>query len=478
MRHIYLKEYEPFEILNARFVLRVNTLFTSPVTQDEYAWLEAHMASREADVTDMQYERLRELRLLSDVPVTNESILERNRLRIERLQPYVYIRLLELMVAQSCNMRCEYCYGSEGQYGEPGMMSRETAFRAIDWYRAEREAHTDDPLLEKPSVVFFGGEPLLNLPLIRACIEKCEEIWGKHQVSFAITTNLTIMTEDVLDFFIEHDVQLIISFDGTREYQRRRAMQDGSDSYDLTVEKINMVLRKLPNTPGRATIYLGDDREAVAHGFEALGFRDYQINAVSGNIRKGKARDDLFFEYRNHTNARTRDVCDLVEGVRARDLASVREAMRDTAFLRWVRAVLQTRAPREKIIACGSGRTMVAVSVKGDFYPCHRFVGQPEYRLGSLDEGLDRWLNTSHQILCNPKCQKCAVRYACGHPCMHVCACDAPDEPGVSPLLRAPEAYCQFLKSSIMLGAYLRHAISEADEAWLKALLFSPDVDS
>lgn len=468
MRHVFLKEYSLFSVLDKHFVMRVKTLFSNEISAAELDWLERFRETRETDVSDEQFARLEELRLLSDVYITEEAIRANERQMIQTMQPHIFMHTLELMVAQSCNMHCEYCYGSEGEYGQPGLMTRETAFRAIELYRAEWDAHKDDPSLELPCVIFFGGEPLLNLPLIRECIEKCESIWGHGHVRFGITTNLTLMTEPLMDYFIAHNVSIVISFDGTREYQSRRVMNDGRDSYDMMLEKIHMVLAKRPETPGRATIYIGDDCDKVAREFERLGFKNYQINAVSGNLGKNSVRDDVFFEYREHVTKRTEYVRTFCDAVRARDEQQVRAALtRDLSLTFWLTGSLQMHAPKKRLLYCGSGRSTFALSVQGKFYPCHRFVGQPEYCLGSLDSGIDRRLNQQHPLLCNPKCQKCGIRYACGHPCMHICACDAPDEPGVSPLMRAPEAYCANLWNATALQAYLRATITDQDKTWL-----------
>ena len=69
-----------------------------------------------------------------------------------------------LFVAQECNMRCIYCYGDGGKYAGNGMLSEETAFRAVSWLMANSKT------AEKVTIAFFGGEPLLNFPLLKRIV--------------------------------------------------------------------------------------------------------------------------------------------------------------------------------------------------------------------------------------------------------------------------------------------------------------------
>ena len=86
-----------------------------------------------------------------------------------------------------------------------------------------------------------------------------------------------------------------------------------------------------------------------------------------------------------------------------------------------VRFIRQTRVIRERLAHyCGAGRTYFALSQEGDFYPCHRFVGMEEYRMGDLEQGMD--LSLQKKILTltvdnRPLCKDCWARYLCGGGC-------------------------------------------------------------
>jgi len=464
---VFLKEFTVFSIFEKYFVLRSKTLFTSELTREEYLWLQELEGTSRFEPTEQQLETLKRVRLISDEELTDQVKLQNDCDRLDKAQDKIFLRMIELMVAQSCNMSCVYCYGSDGEYGHRSIMSQETAFKSIDFLRDELAEHDPEGAV-KPTVIFFGGEPLIAADLIRSCVLYAESIWGKGNVDFGTTTNLTLMTEDLLDFFIEHNVKMVVSFDGTPELQRaHRTMKNGEDSYQIMVEKSRMVLAKAPQTPCRATRYIDEDERAIAAGIQSLGFKDFQINAVSGNLGDGTTKSDVFYEYRQRTEHCFSYAQAFVQAARNQDIDAL-QALWDNNRAAFSKAanLLEKPAASRRIIYCGSGRTMAAVSVDGKMYPCHRFVGS-EFQLGTLDS-FDRRLSRCHQITDNPKCRACAYRFGCPHPCMHICACDSPDEPGVDPLLRAPQAYCEMVQTEIHVRAYLHATLSPDELFWLR----------
>lgn len=471
MATVALKEFGVIRIFDKAFAVRTRTLFADEISFDTAEWLDTLVGCATCEVDEAQKSLLDKLRLLAEAPVSEGDIREYNEALVKRAQSALFPRTLELMVAQGCNMHCVYCYGGGGEYGSPGFMPRTLAFRAIDFYRDTLREHDPEGKVT-PQIVFFGGEPLLNEKLIRECVLYAESLWPK--VEFGTTTNLTLLTEELLDFFIAHHVRMVVSYDGTPELQRRnRPMNDGSDSYAVFAEKARMLLKKAPNTPCRATRSIDEDEQKIADGIRALGFRDGQVNAVSGTLSKAVTQADVFIDYRERTRHLLEMCPRMIEAARARDEQAAEalwHAHPNIAFI--LQDMLRVIAPPRKLIDCGSGRTMFALSVDGTWYPCHRFVGS-KYQLGTLEGGLDMRLNHLHQILNNPKCRACWLRYGCGHPCMYVCACDAPDEPGVDPLVRAPEAYCEETRTAFAVRLYLHSALTREERSWLMGRRYS-----
>ena len=186
------------------------------------------------------------------------------------------------MVTHACNMRCRYCYGSlsaEGWQEAPhlygantGGMSLETAKRGVD-YLFEASGR-----LTKLSVIFFGGEPLLELALMEqaaAYVRKKEAETGK-KADLSLSTNaLLLKNKRVIDFLMKYKVGCQISIDGPKElHDHSRCLPDGSGSYDAILPGVkSLVARRRGRVPARATIcHNRVNLPAVLEHLLSLGF--------------------------------------------------------------------------------------------------------------------------------------------------------------------------------------------------------------
>ena len=120
---------------------------------------------------------------------------------------------LILQVTQNCNLRCKYCVYS-GSYvnrtHSNKRMSFETAKKAVDfYYRHNRN--------KKNAIIgFYGGEPLLEMDLIKRVVEYSKKLFEGKFIVFNITTNATLLTEDIIHFFNDNNIGLTISLDGPK----------------------------------------------------------------------------------------------------------------------------------------------------------------------------------------------------------------------------------------------------------------------
>ena len=118
---------------------------------------------------------------------------------------------LRISLTDRCNMRCSYCYAG---HSRPEIMSRDVIHRSIDLVAERSRLFL--------GVRFFGGEPLLAWDEIVDGTHYTLDTARKRGLipSFSISTNATLLEEEHLDFFEEHDISLGISIDGSPEIQR------------------------------------------------------------------------------------------------------------------------------------------------------------------------------------------------------------------------------------------------------------------
>jgi uncharacterized protein len=329
------------------------------------------------------------------------------------------LQRIVLNVTNQCNLACGYCYEYSDDKisqtaGKPKYMDHAIAEASVDLLIRESASR---PLIH---VTFFGGETLLNVPLLRSTVEyanrKCAEA-GK-QVEYSLTTNATLLNEKIVDFLAEHKVGVTVSIDGDKELNdKMRIFHDGRGSYDVIVPKIKMLLeRHKTNSIGaRVTLSAGVShvRRIYDHlihevGFRAVGFspatanpeRLYSIgpqkmSAVLGGF------EELAWEYRDFA----------VEG-------------RQHGFTNANDTLKELNSGMSKAYPCGAGLGLLGVGTAGDVSLCHRFVDSPVGKMGHVvDGGVDHearqdFLET-HHLGARYDCHTCWARPVCAGGCYH-----------------------------------------------------------
>jgi uncharacterized protein len=141
------------------------------------------------------------------------------------------VNSLTLNVTNDCNLECSYCFERD----KNGKKMRAEDAVAI-FEKCYSNFHTHNPNLPKFATSFFGGEPLMNFEAIKAVVEYSKS--KGYNVGFGLTTNLTLLTDEMIDFFEENEVFLLISIDGMKEVHDRNRC----NSYDIVVENIKKLV--------------------------------------------------------------------------------------------------------------------------------------------------------------------------------------------------------------------------------------------
>lgn len=140
------------------------------------------------------------------------------------------------VLTNSCNMHCQYCQAQSELNNKYGFMTKEVAKRAVDIALSS----PDNTL----TFEMQGGEPLLNFDVIRFIVSYAEENKKDRTIFYTITTNGTLLSDEIIAFFEKYKVSVSLSLDGSRDVQmHNRPMNDGGDSFSF-IEKIIPLLKK------------------------------------------------------------------------------------------------------------------------------------------------------------------------------------------------------------------------------------------
>ena len=321
------------------------------------------------------------------------------------------VKALCLHIAHDCNLACKYCFAEEGEYkGHRELMSYEVGKQAIDFLIANSGKRRN---LE---IDFFGGEPLMNFQVVKDLVaygRSLEEANNK-KFRFTLTTNGVLLNDDVMEFANKEMSNVVLSIDGRKEVNdRMRPSRNGKGSYDLIVPRY----QKLAESRNQTNYYVRgtfthnnlDFSEDVKH-LADLGFKQISVEPVVALPEDAYSITEedipkLFEEYDKL----------------AQLILEYKKEGKDFNFFHFMIDLSGGPCVAKRLSGCGSGTEYLAVTPWGDLYPCHQFVGEAEFLMGNVYEGVKTPELRDEFKLCNvyskEKCKNCFAKFYCSGGC-------------------------------------------------------------
>lgn len=347
--------------------------------------------------------------LIADGDLFTEDVYRNAVIDFKKRQTVV--KALCLHIAHDCNLACRYCFAEEGEYhGRRALMSYETGKQALDFLIANSGSRRN---LE---VDFFGGEPLMNFDVVRQLVaygRSREKTCNKH-FRFTLTTNGVLLDDDVMEFANKEMDNVVLSIDGRKEvHDRMRPFRKGAGSYDLIVPKFQKLAESRNQeryyVRGTYTHYNTDFSKDVLH-LADLGFRQISVEPVVAQPDDPYALTEedlpvLFEQY------------DLL----AKEMIRRGKEGNGFNFFHFMIDLEGGPCVYKRLSGCGSGTEYLAVTPWGDLYPCHQFVGNEDFLLGNVRDGVTNTELRDEFKCCNvyakEKCSECFARFYCSGGC-------------------------------------------------------------
>lgn len=307
-----------------------------------------------------------------------------------------HVEKLTLQITQRCNLRCEYCVYS-GNYDNRKHsnqdMSFETAKKAIDLYlRSSGE-------MSKYSVAFYGGEPLLNLKLIKECVQYIKNKTIGKKVSYVMTTNGTLLNDETVDYLQNEDFDIMVSLDGSKkEHDEHRKFQNGKGSFELIRKNLSRIKERYPEYFSKiiynSVINPDNDYQNIKSYFEKdelLNSADILTNIVESEnpgtkvkMSENYIKIDKFDQLKLYLflleKLDVEDVSKLVL-IRAR---YIKEKYQQIIKKADMGSTCHHNGP------CIPGTRRLFVNVQGNLFPCERVSEtSPIMQLGNVEKGFD-----------------------------------------------------------------------------------------
>jgi uncharacterized protein len=317
-------------------------------------------------------------------------------------------RTLNLLVSQDCNLKCGYCYADHGTYrSEKMLMNYDTAKKCIDKLLSEDYDNT---------IVFFGGEPLLNFHLIK-------EIYfhlsiTNLNVRYIAITNGTIMNDEIKNFINDHFLNLWISLDGPRDLndgQRSGSFKSVHDHVVETIDELHprsypLIIKSIITKKSANQL-----TEIVEH-ISALNIDFMDIKPVKDVPPESEffmSDDDYKLYLNNLSHILTNSIKRLANG-------------ENVKLISYIAPILTQMITKTKMInRCAAGRELMTITADGDVYPCEKYVGLEEFHMGNVHEddfpgekfNSIREMFYKINVYNSLDCNSCWARFFCGGEC-------------------------------------------------------------
>ena len=321
------------------------------------------------------------------------------------------VKALCLHIAHDCNLACRYCFAEEGEYhGRRAIMPYEVGKAALDFLI---KASGNRRNLE---VDFFGGEPLMNWDVVKKLVAYGREQEKLHNKNFrfTLTTNGVLLNDEVMEFANREMANVVLSIDGRKEVNdNMRPFRNGTGSYGMIVPKF----QKFADSRNQEKYYVRgtfthnnlDFSKDVLH-LADLGFQQISVEPVVADPSQSYAlqKEDLPKLFEEYDKL-------------AVELVERQKEGRGFHFFHFMIDLEGGPCVAKRLSGCGSGTEYLAVTPWGDLYPCHQFVGNEEFLMGNVEEGVKNIPLQKEFKRCNvyakEKCRDCFAKFYCSGGC-------------------------------------------------------------
>lgn len=295
-----------------------------------------------------------------------------------------------LMVTEFCPLRCEYCY----------IKDRATMNEfPYEWMEKIKHMFT---CFNKPRLVFFGGEPLVKVDLIKKIVENYS-----NDFQFQVVTNGCVNFHKFMDEVYEpyrnnFDVQ--ISWDGNTT---TRPFVNGDKTYESVYSNIIEELEKGRILVGRAVLN-EDSVKCFYQTFDTYRMlnRKYKFGGDFTIAHQPSFKESYAKNLYNQTKM-------IFQSIRE-DFHKDERLYIPDLLLKIITNIIE----QKEVISCDIG-THVVIKPNGDIYPCTILSQQDErFKLGNLNTNVDTEIITDLRY--KSKCQKdCAFKSLCDGGCRY-----------------------------------------------------------
>ena len=316
--------------------------------------------------------------------------------------------VLSLRISEECNLACSYCYNKNNMLNKKGVkyMPKDIAQDSVDFFLSNFKN-------KDMTVVFYGGEPLLNFATIRYTISYLKDKLN-HNPNFKIVTNGTVMNKEILKTIINNNISVMVSLDlPPSAHKQNRRFKNGKSSFQLTKTNIKLLAKYIPQRLLIRCIIASDsnfDLKKIYKSFRDIGVpvNNFVVETQSPSCIADKIKKTRIERQRKITISaqRKKIINNLNPSLYAKEITG-----------RFLPVIINGREPLLRCIAASKG---ISVNPLGEIYFCDVVANQEEFYLGNISKGMNlkKLDKIKRKYLYLPReCRACWVGSFCSQFC-------------------------------------------------------------
>lgn len=277
-----------------------------------------------------------------------------------------------LPISGSCNLSCPYCFAQINGKFNFDNFNLDDVEKVIDFIVTQNKDI-------ETNIIFFGGEPFLNLSIIKHTIKVFKDKHPYFHVNYSLTTNGTIINDEIINIIRDNNILILISLDGPDNEFNLRKFKNGSSSFKITLRNIELLCRNHIPVELRATFVSSNPYLLETYQF----FEDLQIpfNIVFAYVSENKDHDEL----NNYDHNILRNIEKQFDKV----LLYYQDRIKDGLVI-FNTAIKHTfdiiRYKQKREIVCGGGIYYFTILANGDIFSCPHLMNDTKYRIGNINK--------------------------------------------------------------------------------------------
>jgi len=342
---------------------------------------------------------------------------------LPQLQITNQVKALCVNISHKCNLSCAYCFAGGGDYGQTGRVAASTKNMSLDTAKSCIDfliQHSGNK--RNLEIDFFGGEPLLNYQTIKDAISygRQQEKLHNKLFKFTITTNGLNITDEMTEYFNSEVHNVVISIDGRESvHDIMRPDIHGQPSFKRIVKNAVAFNKKR-----QGSYYIRGTFTArnLDFSLDVIALADLGFKQIS--------LEPVVLPDEHPLALREEHLPILLKQYELLAKEYLKRKGTDSSFNFFHFNIDLKGGPclKKRLSGCGVGGEYLCVSVDGSIYPCHRFDGMEEYKMGSvmcqspitlqspINQKLSYYFQKSN-LLTKPHCNDCFAKYFCSGGC-------------------------------------------------------------